>query len=200
MRDYIFLDVIHFIQHYNKKVSFNKMKITKGRASDLIGMEYSPEDEDLELLKFFKIPTLNKTQTHAKHETALIFQDEQKAKLWNDRPPSSHQKEFFRFFGIKLVKGTTCEQAKVLIRECEGEMTERDDPKLDDWESYESIIYDLSDPDFRECNEIKKPSASLIRQAISELYAEGESYQYISDEIDVLIERLVKLKPDIRRA
>lgn len=180
-------------------VSVNRRKITKGQASDLIGMHEQAEDESLEVLKFFKVPIRGMKQTQARHEVALIFEDEKKVQAWRKRPLSALQKEFYKFFEIKLARGTTHEQATTLINEHESEMSDRDDPRLEEWEACEQIIDELSDPDFREDYEIKKPSSTLIKQAIGELQKDGKSYQDISDDIDILIDKLIELKPELQR-
>jgi hypothetical protein len=174
-------------------------EITKGQASDLIGMHEPAEQESLEVLKFFKVPTRGMKQTQARHEVALIFEDKEKVQAWKDRPPSAAQKEFFKFFGIKLAKGTTHEQTTALIKKHESEMSDKNDPRLMEWNAFEQIIDELKDPDFRENYEIKKPSATLIKQAMGELQKDGNSYQEISDDIDMLINKLIELKPEIER-
>lgn len=180
-------------------VSVNRRKITKGQASDLIGMHEPAEDESIDILKFFKVQTRGIKQTQVRHEVALIFEDEENVQAWKERPPSAFQKEFFKFFGIKLAKGATHEEATTVIGEHESEMSDKNDPRLEEWEAYEQIIDELSDPDFREDYEIKKPSSTLIKQAIGELQKDDKSYQDISDDIDILIDKLIELKPGLQR-
>ncbi|MGA9288504.1 MAG: hypothetical protein WBV93_09195, partial [Anaerobacillus sp.] len=180
-------------------VSVNKKKITKGQASDLIGMHEPAEEESIEILKFFKIPTRGIKQTQARHEVSMLFQEEMSIQAWKERPPTTLQNEFCKFFGLKLEKGTTHEQAAKIINDHESELSENDDPRLEEWEAFEQIIEELSDPDFRQDYEIKKPSATLIKKAIGELQKEGNSYQEISDDIDLLVDKLIELKPDLER-
>ena len=70
-------------------------------------------------------------------EPALIFEDKGNLQLWKERPPATYQKEFFKFFGIKLVRGTTYEQAATLINEYESEsdMFDNSDPQLEEWDA-----------------------------------------------------------------
>jgi len=181
------------------ELSFNSKKITKGQASDLIGMQEPAEEESLKILKFFKISTRGIRQTQARHEIALLFKDEEKVQAWEARPPSALQKEFFKFFGIKLAKGTTQNQAEKIIRKNESEMADEDNPRLEEWEAYEQIIDEFSDSDFREDYEIKKPSFTLIRKAMEELQKDGKTYQDISEDLDILVEKLIELKPELQR-
>jgi len=176
-----------------------RKKITKGQASDLIGMHEPAEKDSLEILRFFKVPTRDMNQTKARHEIALIFDDEVKVKAWKNRQPSQIQKEFFMFFGIKPEKGMTHTEASGLISNHESALAEKEDPKLDEWEAFEEIIDELSDSDFREDYEIKKPSVTLIKNALAGLQKEGKSYRDAADEIDLVIDKMIELKPELRR-
>lgn len=171
-------------------VSFLK-NITKGQASDLIGMQEPADDESIKILKFFKIKASGISQTQARHKVALIFEDQENVQKWKERPPAIYQKDFFKFFGIKLVRGTSYEQAATLINDYESDMADKNDPKLEEWEAYEQILDELSDPDFRETYEIKKASSTLIKKALAELLENGNSYLDISDDIDLLLINLL---------
>jgi hypothetical protein len=180
-------------------VTMKRKKLTKGRASDLIGMHEPAGEEQLEILKFFKVPTKGLNQTKAQHEVALIFHYKHKAEAWKNRPPSEIQREFFTFFTIKPEKRISNVEASKLIAHHESELAEKEDPQLDEWEAFEKIIDELFDPEFREDYEIKKPSMSLIKKALSEIKQEGKLYRDAADEIDIVIDKLIQLKPDIRR-
>jgi len=180
-------------------ISIESNKITKGQASDLIGTRESADEEALQILRFFKVPTRGTNQTKARHEVALIFADEAKAKAWKNRQTSRIQKEFFVFFGIKADKGMTHTEASKLISNHESALAEKEDPQLDEWEAFEEIIDELSDPDFREDYEIKKPSISLIKNALTSLQKEGKSYRNAADDIDLVIEKMLDFKPELRR-
>ena len=79
-------------------ISFSK-NITKGQASDLIGMQEPVDNESIKVLKFFKIKTAGINKVQARHKVALIFENKENAKKWKERPPAQYQKEFFKFFG-----------------------------------------------------------------------------------------------------
>jgi len=64
---------------------------------------------------------------------------------------------------------------------------------------YEQIIDELLDPDFRETYEIKKANSTLIKKAFAELLENGRTYLEISDDIDLLIDKLIELKPELQR-
>lgn len=173
--------------------------VTKGQASDLIGI-YEPADEhDLAVLRFFKCPVKSINQTRARHEVARIFKDPANVRVWEERPPSQEQKEFFKFFGVKPEKGMTAPQAEELIRQHEAKLSENDDPKLEEWEACVEIMDELSDPEVRSDYDLKNPSRSLIQAALEELKNSGKTYREVADDIDLLIDKLVEMKPDLQR-
>jgi len=174
-------------------------ELTKGQASDLIGMTTPADDEDLAVLKYFKISRKNMNETKVRHEIALLFQDPEKFEAWKQRPPNQTQKEEAKFFGVKLPKGTSSLQAGKLISDHQSELDEND-PKFDEWDAVHEIIDELSDPDFlREDYEIKKPSFNLIVSALNELKKEGQSYRGSADDIGSVVDKLIELKPEIQR-
>lgn len=180
-------------------LSVERGNITKGQASDLIGMYESVEEESLEILKFFKVPTRGMNQTKARHEIALIFNDDAKAKAWKNRPLSQTQKEFFKFFDIKYEADMTNTEASNLISDYESELAEKEDSRLDEWEAFEEIIDELTDPDFREDYEIKKPNISLVKNALDCLRKEGKSYRDAADDIDLIVDKMIELNPKLKR-
>jgi len=170
---------------------------TKGQASDLIGLYEKPEPESLQVLKFFKVPVRGMSETKAKHEVGLIFSDDKNVQAWDARPVIASQKEFFKFFGIKLSKGMTHDAAKTFISKHTKELRKKSDPVYDDWLSYEDILQEIADSDFRDTYEIKKPSATLVKKALKELLDNDMSYADIADDIDILVDKLTDLKPEL---
>jgi hypothetical protein len=65
--------------------------LTKGQASDLIGLKEPADEDDLEVLKYFKCSTRAMNQTRTQHLVALIFQSEENQRSWEVRPVSSRQ-------------------------------------------------------------------------------------------------------------
>ncbi|MCC7097770.1 MAG: hypothetical protein IT472_11380 [Thermomonas sp.] len=72
-------------------------RLTKGQASDLIGFGEQPEEDDIEVLKFFNKPLRSMNASRAKHEIALIFQNQLNKQAWTDRPSTARQNEFTGF-------------------------------------------------------------------------------------------------------
>jgi hypothetical protein len=185
---------------YIKKLGINigNIKLTKGKASDIIGLHEKPEEGSIEILKFFKIPTKGMSQTKARDEVAKIFADSKKAKLWNERPATQMQKEFFRFYNLKITKGLTSTAASKLINDYQMKH-EEDEDKLDEWYDYEALFEDINDIDTRRDYEIKKVSLALYRQAIKKLKDEGRSLSELIGDMDAVIEKIIEVKPDIKK-
>ena len=60
-------------------------KLTKGQASDLIGLFEEPDDGDLQVMKFFKVPARGVSQTKARMEVARLFMDPTNRNAWEKR-------------------------------------------------------------------------------------------------------------------
>jgi len=116
-----------------------------------------------------------------------------------NKPASQWQKEFFKFFGIKTPKGLTSGQAEQMIKERLQIFKTEDKEKLNEWDAYEELYHEFEDADFRETYEIKKVSLSLLRDAITQLNNDGETIRALVDDIDKVVDKIIKIKPEIER-
>lgn len=172
--------------------------LTKGQASDLIGLKEPADEEDLEVLKHFKCSTRGMNQTRARHEVALIFQSEENQRLWEVRPTSSRQKEFFRFFKIKPQAGLTKVEADKLIKTTLLELQAASDVRVEHWRIYEDLLDEFDDPEFRDGYDLKKPSYAQIREAVDALLKNNHTWVEL-DNADIVVERLIEMKPDLEK-
>jgi len=167
--------------------------ITKGQASDLIGLAEDPGLGELEILKFFKITGLPvKHRSIALIEIERLMADPENASQWNNRPATPIQKEYYRYFGLQARKGLTASEAQDTI--AANELTDEQD---DEWFSYSDIFEELQDKDFRESYDLKKPSITLIRQAIKQRTDQGEKITELS--ADDIVDTLLEIKPDLEK-
>ena len=173
---------------------------TKGEASDIIGLFEPAEEEDVEVLRFFKVPLRGMNQSRARHLVAKLMQDPKNTNAWEARPSSAMQKEFYRYFSLRIPRGLTYEAASQLIGEHQKKLMEEDEKSLDDWDAYENIYEEINDPDNREDYGIKKVSLSAYRDAIHELGSEGKTPSDLEDDPDVVVDKIILMKPDIQRA
>lgn len=166
---------------------------TKGEASDLIGLFEPVEEENAEILRFFKIPLTGMNQSKARHEVAMILSDPDKLEAWKKRPATTSQKEFYNFFNLKVPKGLSYEAALKFISE--HDLTEEE---REEWDAYEEIYDTIIDPDFRYDNSIKKISLALYRSAIDQLKMEGKILVELRDDIQVVVDKIIEIKPEIQ--
>lgn len=174
--------------------------LTKGQASDVIGLFEPPEEGDAEVLKFFKVPVAEMNQTRARIEAPKLLADPEKAEAWRKRPADAMQKECLRFYGLSIPKGLTYPDAEGLISRHEVTLGREESPLLDDWENYRRILEELADRETCEEYGLKKPSAAVIRTAVEVLRSEGKTMEALADDLDVLAERIIRLKPELERA
>lgn len=171
-------------------------QLSKGQASDVIGLFFPVEEEDKEVLKFFKVPIKEFNQTTAKAERVKLLADPESAAAWKLRPADPIQKEFYRFFGFKVPGGLTHVAATEYISKHQQTL---DDHQLDDWESYQSILDELMDKDTRDSYDIKKPSIATIRAAIEALRQSGLSLSDLEDDLESVTQKLIELQPELER-
>jgi len=169
---------------------------TKGMASDLIGLHSPADDDDLEILKFFKVKTSGLSQTKAQHETAILLNNPENKEAFEKRPATTTQKEYFKHFDLKGVSGLTHNAAALKISE-HGASLPEDDPKEKHWEILMEIVEELSDKENLESYEIKKPTFSLIKQAVQALIDEGTDIDEIPTDV---VDKIIELNPSIQRA
>ena len=187
-----------------------QQKLTKGQASDIIGLFEPADNDQLEVLKFFKQSTAAMNQTKAKELSEVLLASPWNLASWEARPATPLDKEFYRFMGLKCPKGLTHAQAAEDIerrleearREAEEAPQESDDEcpasKDEQWEAFSEAFEEITSLEFVRDNDIKRPSLSAFRKAVESLQAEGK---VLSEDLDVydIRERLVEQDPDIEK-
>jgi hypothetical protein len=172
---------------------------SKGQASDIIGLFESMEDDKKEILMFFKFPLKKMNESRARYEVEKIFRNVDNIEKWSNRPASPMQKEFYNFFGIKAPKGITFEVASKDIKEHLSNLPDEDEQKETEWDAYEELYDEINDTDFRNDYGLKKISPALYRKAINMLKAEGKTIIKISEDADIVVDKIIEIKPDIEK-
>lgn len=175
-------------------------KLTKGQASDLIGLSEPIDEDDAEVLRFFKAPLKGTNQTIGRYEAERLLRDPDKRAAWETRPPGPLQKEYLKFFGITHTSGTTLAEAERLIAQHRRTADSSDAAKLADWQSFEYIVKEFWDPDSRDGYDIKKPSLPVIKAAIDALQREGKTLQELEAEPETVADKLIEMKPSLERS
>lgn len=173
--------------------------LTKGEASSIIDGLQPADENDLKVIRFFKMPTRGLRHKTAKDLAESLLSNADNRARWGARPPSSEVREFFTFFGEKLPAGINHDDALAMKQSKVKELVKSDPDKIAEWNSYSAILDNLSDPDYREGYDIKKPSASLVKRVMAQLLAEGWTYERMLDEEEEFMERLIEADPSIER-
>jgi hypothetical protein len=173
--------------------------LTKGKASDLIGLFEPIEEEQEAILKFFKAPLVGMNQSRGRYEVGNLLAEAKNAEAWNLRPAETLQKEYLRFFNMKAPKGLTCVEATRLIREHREKLDDEDSHKLEEWDLFESIATDLADKETRDDYYLKKPSLSVLRASIDALRKEGHSMDTLAGDLDLIAQKLIELRPELEK-
>lgn len=114
----------------------------------------------------------------------------------SNQPASSSQKEYFKFFGLSIPKGLTAGQAEQAISEHRKASKPEEQ---DEWDGYTSILEEFDDGDFGETYGHKKIGKTVLIDAINQLKHEGKTYKFLSNNIDDVVERVIKLKPELEK-
>ena len=171
-------------------IKVRRKDLTKGKASDLIGLFVQPDPEKLEILRFFKVPLKDMNQSRAIHEVAMIMSDAVKCQAWRDRPATTLQKEFYRYMGRKVPKG---------LKYCEASdfynNPDADPEHILEWEKFESLYEDICNPDKRNNCKLKKITPNLLMKAWKSLRDEEITPDDIISDYDIIVDRICKIMP-----
>lgn len=69
----------------------DRSTLTKGQASDLIGMFEHPSRTEVAMLEFFGVSAQGWKRTRVRHEIAKLLQDPANTKAWEERSPAADQ-------------------------------------------------------------------------------------------------------------
>ena len=169
----------------------------KGKASDLIGLFYKPDQEEIDILKTFKVNTKGICQSEACYRAAVLLSDQDNREMYKNKPASQMQKEMYRFFGEKVPKGLTGEQAEAYKNELEEHESEIIEDRLSRWESFEDGFVEINDPEARSDYGLKKVSLKIYREAYERLEHTGRIDDTGMFDIVDLMEELVDIQPSI---
>lgn len=120
--------------------------------------------------------------------------------FFTDKPANPWQKEFYKYFKITVPKGLTFGEAESVIKKHRRKMVKQDKAKHDDWDAYEEIYDEFEDSDFREVHDLKKVNVTLLRKVVNGLIKDGHTMRSLSDDIDIVVERVIELKPEIEKS
>lgn len=117
----------------------------------------------------------------------------------NNKPANAAQKDFLRFFGLPLPRGMTRGQAEKAITEHRGKLESEDKSMLDEYDAYQEICDEFDDSDFLSDHELKSVSPALLKEALDDLQRRGSTMRSMVDNLDAVVEKIVALKPSVRK-
>ncbi len=172
---------------------------TKGEAADIISLFEAVDDENIEILKFFHVPVKGMNQAQARYKVEELLADPVNAQRWENKAASPIQKEFFRYFGIAEPLDLKYVEATKQINEQLTEMARDEPEKVDEWNNYKKLYFDINEPFFLEDHGIKEIAISLYRPAVEFLLEEGYTFKHLMSNPRLVADTVIEMKPDIRR-
>lgn len=182
------------MQEHGITFSISSGEMTKGQASDVIGLFEDPDAEELEILKFFRVTDLkNMNQTNARDKIRELFQDEPNVAAWKNRPAYKEERDALTFMGFKPPKGMTHIDSEAKLRE----LAKQDNERFEEWEMMRALSDDANEPETREIYECRKISWTQFRAAYDALRANvAEPDDIFEDEI---IDKAIELYPKLQK-
>lgn len=130
------------------------------------------------------------------HKAKLTNFDLEKQKEQDQGPASADQKIYIKFFNLSITKGMKFGDTEKIIK---VHRTNASQSEIEEWDNFLQIEEELNDRDVREEYGIKKVSTTLLGKAILELKNQGLLMEELVDDIDVVVEKLIELKPDLKK-
>jgi hypothetical protein len=173
--------------------------LSKGNASDLIGLLMPPEPEDESVLRFFKSSPLLLNQTRARHEAKRLLADPDCLARWSEQPAHAAQREVLRSYDVKVPKQLSATDADAFIQKTEKELAASNPELLARAQAMMSIMNEINDPETRQSYGFKKPPIGVVRDAIRALEEEGRTLDDLAGDIYSVAEKIIELRPDLMR-
>ena len=175
-------------------------ELTKGKASDLIGLFNKLDAEDAKVLRFFELPTEGMSQTYGREAVAKLMANPKSRTKWDGRPANKHQKAFFQLFGLEKPRPMKFGPAQQRIDEQMAAWEKTGDPRAEGWDEFEALVEELSDRETRKELELKAVSFKVTLETVCELVAKGQTVLAVCEDIDAFADELLELTPELRRA
>lgn len=180
-------------------VTWPEGELTKGKASDLIGLFVKPAPEECKVLKFFNESVDGQSETEVRERTAQLLLDPESLARWEGRSPAPLQKAFFALMDVERPRGLTWKTADEAIESHLKGWAAGDDPRHRGWAAFEELYEELDDPETRKDLEIKKVPMKLLLETLQAGLAEGQELEHLANDLDAVVEALIERRPSLRR-
>lgn len=122
--DQVTTNQLHRLRDDGYKVLRSK-EITKGMASDVIGLLKTPSGEDSNILFFFGISNKNISETHARAKIAEIFSDPKNRERWESGPANDFECHIYKMITPNAPERISSKDAQDFICEHLSDLPER---------------------------------------------------------------------------
>lgn len=170
--------------------------ITKGMASDLIGLvEPVPPDKQA-VLEHFGLFTSDMGQSEARYRVADLMREPASAASWKGRPADGDQRRQLKFYGRRVARGLTHQEAEHALREAERELGEQGSSLPEQWQLLDYLEDEFSDKDMRELYglEGRAPSRKAVQDAVESLLKEGQSLEAMTDDPELVAAEIMLMR------
>ncbi|MCU7796513.1 MAG: hypothetical protein KZQ75_05230 [Candidatus Thiodiazotropha sp. (ex Myrtea spinifera)] len=130
-----------------------QQKLTKGQAMNILGLFSPPDGRQVDILKHFNIPYSYKmNQTMAHYLIRELFDDPNKVREWNNRPPTTTVRQGLLFMQGKLISGLTHVEAQARLDKLGMENSER----YQEWKQIDRLFLATNNPEVRAKYKVRK--------------------------------------------
>lgn len=170
--------------------------LTKGQASDAIGVFHEADEEEIAQLKFLKVPSPGRlNQTEARVKLYELLSDPANLEQWQNRPASSEQKDQIRFLGGKVPKGLSHPDAQEVVKK----LVNSNEALSDRWDDLRMAYDDTVDPDSRDLYDIKKFSWKQFCDVVEQMESAGKELSEITSDEEKIYEALLQKNPALEK-
>jgi hypothetical protein len=128
-------------------------RLTKGQALNVLGLFSPPDGRQVDILKHFNIPYSYKmNQTMAHYLLRELFDDPQKVKEWNNRPPTTTVRQGLLFMQGRLISGLTHVEAQAKL----DKLGMQNPGRYQEWKQIDRLFLETNNPEVRAKFKVRK--------------------------------------------
>ena len=156
-----------------------QQKLTKGQAMNVLGLFSPPDGRQVDILKHFNIPYSYKmNQTMAHYLIRELFEDPNKVREWNNRPPTTTVRQGLLFMQGRLVSGLSHVESQNRLDELGMEHPER----YQEWKQIDRLFLATNNPEIRARFKVRKITWKRFFESYEALKEAGISPKAMSGE------------------
>jgi hypothetical protein len=167
--------------------------LTRGQASDVIGLLHPPGEDDAETLRRLNEPVAGMNRTAARQHAAKLLGIDVHRQRWNAQPPTPLHRAYFVLRGEPCPADTAGDAERAIAA-----AQELDPGQVREWGFFLQLYDDLQ---LREHEfGIGPVGAELLARALRDLRTERQrTLAQLARDLDMVIDRLLELEPALQR-